>query len=471
MSSASQMGRARQFLLPDLGEGLEEAQLVQWLVAVGDVVSLNQPLCQVETAKALVDIPSPFAGTVQTLHGAPGNTVAVGSPLITILEAAAESAASGTQSLAQTNAASSATDGASRQGPVLVGYGSGGGPEQTFTRRRRGASSQPAALPVNNATATGTTPAVGAAAGRPPSLLASAPATTPAPTSQREVSASPLVRKIAADRGIDLSTLTGTGPNGRVRVEDLEAASANRRPPDVPTSLALSDDEERISTVGLRKAIAAKMVRSATTIPHFTEYGLFDATSLIALRDRLRADPVWTNHKLTFLPFFIKALVEAVRAYPIMNSRWDEEGNAIVLKRSISVGIATDTARGLIVPVVHNAHTLSLAQIVAETERLTPLAREGKLPAAEMTGGTITITNVGAMGPVETGAPLINAPEVCVVGFGAIKPRPTVVGDVVLVRPGAWLSISCDHRVVDGATAAQFLGALVRALEQPETLV
>jgi len=166
-----------------------------------------------------------------------------------------------------------------------------------------------------------------------------------------------------------------------------------------------------------------------------------------------------------------EAIVTAVRAYPIMNSRWDEEGNAIVVKRSISVGIATDTERGLIVPVIHNAHAMSFAEIAAEIERLVPLARAGKLDARAMTGGTITITNVGAAGPVDTGAPLINAPEACVVGFGAIKPRPTVVGEQVLARPSAWISIACDHRIVDGATAAQFMGALVSELEQPGGLV
>ena len=234
----------------------------------------------------------------------------------------------------------------------------------------------------------------------------------------------------------------------------------------------MADDEERISTVGLRKAIAAKMMKSATTIPHFVEYSLFDATALSALRDKVRGEGgAFASQRLTFLPFFVRALVTAVQAYPIMNSRWDEEGNAIVIKRSVSVGIATDTERGLIVPVIHNAHVMSFAEIAAEIERLVPLARTGKLDVKAMTGGTITITNVGAAGPVDTGAPLINAPEACVVGFGAIKLRPTVVGEQVLARPGAWISIACDHRIVDGATAAQFMGALVSALEQPDGLV
>jgi pyruvate dehydrogenase E2 component (dihydrolipoamide acetyltransferase) len=152
-----------------------------------------------------------------------------------------------------------------------------------------------------------------------------------------------------------------------------------------------------------------------------------------------------------------------------MNSRWDEDGSAIVIKHSVHVGVATDTERGLVVPVIHDAHTLTLAQVAAETDRLTQLARAGKLEARMMTGGTITLTNVGAAGPVDTGAPLINPPEACVVGFGAIKPRPMAVGEEVVVRPSAWISMSCDHRIVDGATAAQFIGKLVSLLEEPYT--
>jgi pyruvate dehydrogenase E2 component (dihydrolipoamide acetyltransferase) len=195
---------------------------------------------------------------------------------------------------------------------------------------------------------------------------------------------------------------------------------------------------------------------------------LFDATALVALRERLRGESAFAGTHLTFLPLLVAALVAAVREFPIMNSRWDEAGNAIVVKRSIHVGIATDTERGLLVPVIHDAHALTLPQLAAETERLVSLARAGKLDARSLSGSTITLTNVGAAGPVETGAPLINPPEVCIVGFGAIKPRPTVVGDQVLVRPGAWISMSFDHRVIDGATGARFMTAIARHLEAPE---
>lgn len=429
-----------QFLLPDLGEGLEEAQVVQWLVRVGDAVTLNQPICQVETAKALVDIPSPFTGTITALHAQPGDTVAVGAPLLTIAEPAASGNGAGTEE--------------NGHGPVLVGYGTEG-PAQSFTRRRRG--SAPAPQP--------SAPAQAQPAAHPINIVPLSPAaTTPEPA------ASPLVRKMAQDRGIDLRAIKGTGPGGRIRVEDLEhTATPAAVTSSAPTPLA--PDEERISTVGLRKAIAARMVKAATTIPHFTEYSLFDASALVALRDRLKSDPAYAEQKLTYLPFFARALALAVKAHPVMNSRWDEEGNAIVVKHSLHLGVATDTPRGLLVPVIHNAHELSLAQIAGEAGRLVSLAREGKLDAKSLSGSTITITNVGASGPVDTGAPVINPPEACVVGFGAIKRRALVVGDAVVARPSCWISISCDHRIVDGATAAQFMGALVAALEQPEGLV
>jgi 2-oxoisovalerate dehydrogenase E2 component (dihydrolipoyl transacylase) len=422
-----------QFRLPDLGEGLEEAQLVQWLVRPGETVALNQPLCQVETAKALVDVPSPYAGVVKILHAQPGETVPVGAPLVTI-----ETSGSGA-------GAAAPTDSSLGQGPVLVGYGTEG-PAQTFMRRRRGAEAS-------------ATPA----ADQPSTLPPSAPAPV---TNGADAKASPLVRKIAQERGINLAAITGTGPNGRIRVEDLDAVSTQTAKPATP----LADDEERISTVGLRKAIATKMMRAATTIPHFTEYALFDAAGLVGLRDQLKGRGEFAETRLTFLPFLVVALARAVREYPIMNSRWDEEGSAIVVKRSVHIGVATDTERGLVVPVIHDAHTLTLAQVAAETDSLTQLARTGKLEARMMTGGTITLTNVGAAGPVDTGAPLINPPEACVVGFGAIKKRPMAVGEQVLVRPSAWISMSCDHRIVDGATAAKFIGSLVNLLEEPDTL-
>jgi len=433
-----------RFYLPDLGEGLEEAQVVEWLVQVGETIQLNQPLCQVETAKALVDIPSPYAGEVRELHARPGDTVPVGAPLITIAVTGEVA-----QSSRSTGSSTTADEG---RGPVLVGYGTEG-PSQAFTRRRRGASAAPASVPAAQ-------------------QASSSQSTQPAATAQRttEVQATPLVRRMAAEKGIDLSSIIGSGPGGRIRVEDLEAAGA-RGTAAPPAEAVAAADEERISTIGLRKAIAARMVQAATTIPHFTEYALFDASAVVALRERLKVAPSYVTARLTFLPFFVRAVIEAARTYPILNSRWDEGGNAIVVKHSISVGVATDTARGLLVPVIRDAHTLTLAQIASECARLVERARDGKLDAKSLSGSTITVTNVGAAGPVDTGAPLINPPEASVVGFGAIKPRPMAIGDQVVVRPSCWISISCDHRIVDGATAARFMGTLISWLEEPERLV
>ncbi|HLY31082.1 MAG TPA: biotin/lipoyl-containing protein, partial [Ktedonobacterales bacterium] len=302
MTESISAQHVQQFRLPDLGEGLEEAQLVQWLVAVGDAIMLNQPICQVETAKALVDIPSPFAGVVQTLHAQPGETVPVGGLLITITGTA--------EGIAPTQEKADAQEGS---GPVLVGYGAGG-PAQTFARRRRGANLTPQ---------TPQTPTPESVRGEAISSTNGATVTDSA-----AAKASPLVRKMAQERGIDLSAAKGTGPGGRIRVEDLEQLPAHSIPTSSPLpvgeGLGVRSDEERISTIGLRKAIAAKMMRSATTIPHFTEYGLFDATNLIALRDRLRTDQRFSGVHLTFLPFFVAGLVTAVKQYPIMNSRWDE---------------------------------------------------------------------------------------------------------------------------------------------------
>jgi pyruvate dehydrogenase E2 component (dihydrolipoamide acetyltransferase) len=404
------------FRLPDLGEGLTEAQLVSWRVEEGTLVEVNAPLADVETAKAVVVIPSPYAGRVQKLHAKPGQTVPVGAPLITI---ATEGAAA-----AGTTGEVKADDSAPR---TLVGYGPGA-PEAGMRRRARVAASTA--------------------------------------TSNDDVRAAPFVRQLAKEKGVDLSSISGTGPGGRITKADVEAAAlALSRA--AGSGAALASDgasvggERRISVVGIRKAIAKQMVRSVSTIPQFTEFAIFDATTLIAARGRQKA----AGRSMTPLPYFIQAMVKSVRAYPLMNSSWDESRDEIIVKQAINVGIAVNTGQGLLVPVLRGADQLDLAAIAEKSAHLIEGARAGTLTPAEMTGGTITVTNVGASGPVETGTPIINPPECCVVGFGAIKPRPMVVDGQVLARPGAWISISVDHRIVDGALATEFLTALVKELE------
>ncbi len=390
------------FRLPDLGEGLTEAQLVAWRVEEGAQVDINAPLCEVETAKAVVVIPSPWAGTIQKLHARPGESVAVGEALVTITAAAAQ-----TESTPGT----------------LVGYGPGA-PESGIRRKARTAASLP--------------------------------------ESSGDVRAAPFVRQLAKDMGVDLAQLTGSGPGGRVTRADVEAAASSpASASSTSTAAPPTDGERRISVVGIRKAIARQMVRSVSTIPQFTEFAVFDATNLMAARDEAKA----SGRSMTPLPYFIAAVVKAVRAYPLMNSSWDESRDEIIVKQAINVGIAVNTSQGLLVPVLRSADKLELTAIAEKSAHLIEGARAGTLPPGEMSGGTITVTNVGASGPVETGTPIINPPECCVVAFGAIKPRPMVVQGQVVARSGAWISISVDHRIVDGALATEFLTALVAELE------
>ena len=401
------------FRLPDLGEGLTEAQLVAWRVDEGAHIEVNAPLCDVETAKAVVVIPSPYTGTVQKLHAKPGQTVAVGEALVTVTADATAESAQTTKSDAGDAPA------------TLVGYGPGAGPQSTIRRRPRAAavSSEPAG----------------------------------------DVRAAPFVRQLAREKGVDLAAISGSGPGGRITRADVEAAAAEHEvsaaPMQAPAPTA--NGERRISVVGIRKAIARQMVRSISTIPQFTEFAIFDASRLMAARETAKTN----GRSMTPLPFFIQAMVKAVRAYPLMNSSWDDQRDEIIVKTPINMGIAVNTNQGLLVPVLHEADKLELQTIAERSARLIEGARAGTLGPGEMSGSTITVTNVGASGPVETGTPIINPPECCVVGFGAIKPRPMVANGSVVARPGAWISISVDHRIVDGAMATEFLTALVKELE------
>ena len=391
------------FRLPDLGEGLTEAQLVAWRVEEGAAVDVNTPLCEVETAKAVVVIPSPWAGTIQKLHARPGDSVAVGEALVTIAAAEATPA--------------EATPG------TLVGYGPGA-PESGIRRKAR------------------TAPSV--------------------PESGSDVRAAPFVRQLAKEMGVDLAQVTGSGPGGRITRADVEAAaSAPAVASKTSAAAPATDGERRISVVGIRKAIAKQMVRSVSTIPQFTEFAVFDATNLMAAREQRKV----SGRSMTPLPYFIAAVVKAVRAYPLMNSSWDESRDEIIVRQPVNVGIAVNTSQGLLVPVLRGADQLELTAIAEKSAQLIEGARAGTLPPGQMSGGTITVTNVGASGPVETGTPIINPPECCVVAFGAIKPRPMVVNGQVVARSGAWISISVDHRIVDGALATEFLTALVSELE------
>jgi 2-oxoisovalerate dehydrogenase E2 component (dihydrolipoyl transacylase) len=422
----------REFKLPDLGEGLTEAEVLRWLVAEGETITLNQPIVEVETAKAVVEIPAPYAGTVVKLHAGEGDSLDVGAPLISV-DTAAGAATPATATAAPT------PDPEQEQElqATLVGPG-----EREQVRRRR----------------------VGA-----PARSANGPGPVAQAVSlQQRPKATPPVRRYAKDRGVDLAVLAGTGRDGRITREDVDGALDQDRPAAVARS-PRDRTEQRIAVRGTRRQIAAAMTASAFSIPHVTEFLTVDVTRLMELRTRLRALPAAADLKLTPLAIVAKALCVAVRSYPLMNSSWDEAAGEIVVKGRVNLGIATDTAAGLLVPNIKDADTLGILDLSRELRRLTGLARERKAAPADLTGGTITITNVGGFG-VETGTPIINLPECAILATGLIAPRPWVVDGQLAVRQLMTTAVSFDHRIVDGAYAAQFLGHLRDLLEEPALL-
>jgi 2-oxoisovalerate dehydrogenase E2 component (dihydrolipoyl transacylase) len=431
----------REFKLPDLGEGLTEGEVVRWLVAEGDAIVLNQPIVEVETAKAVVEIPSPYAGTVVKLHAGEGDSLDVGAPLISVDTGGGATEPHPATSTAEPEPEPEPELELELQA-TLVGPG-----ERQQTRRRRIAGHPRAADGPSTA----------------------APAERP--------KATPPVRRYAKDRGVDLAVLVGTGKDGRITREDVDGAlgtdqpaAAAARGAEVPAARVPRErSSERIPVRGTRRQTAAAMTASAFSIPHVTEFLTVDATRLMELRDRLRALPAAAELRLTPLAVVAKALCVAVRSYPLMNSSWDEDAGEIEVKGWVNLGIATDTPTGLLVPNIKDADTLGILDLAGEVARLTDLARERKAAPADLTGGTITITNVGGFG-VETGTPIINKPECAILATGLIAPRPWVVDGQLTVRQLMTTSVSFDHRIVDGAYAAQFLAHLRDLLEDPALL-
>ena len=420
----------RVFNLPDLGEGLEDAEIVEWKVSEGDSVELNQPLIEVNTAKALVEIPSPIVGRVTTLHGKAGDVVEVGAPLVTFeIEGGAE----------EPKEAEPAA--ASKREAVLVGYGveeGGGGGKRRPKLKPPGPRKAPAAATVE--------------------------ATAPSPSSgeAKEVKATPPVRRLAREREIDLSTVKGTGPEGRITREDvLGAAGAGAAAPSIG-----DEGDTREPVRGVRRMIAEKMARSWREVPHVTTFHEVDATHVDALRKKLTED---SGSKVSALAIVARALVDTCGRHPKLNSSWDEDAHEIVLRSKHHVGIATDTERGLLVPVVHDSGEKGIVQIAQEISELVELARAGKATLEQLTGGTITITNVGTYGS-RSGTPIINIPEVCILALGRIEQRPAVVDGQIVARPSVTLALSFDHRVIDGADADKAMTDLRELLEDQERL-
>ncbi|MBD0293169.1 MAG: 2-oxo acid dehydrogenase subunit E2 [Jiangellaceae bacterium] len=393
------------FVLPDLGEGLTEAEILAWRVGEGDDVAADDVVVEVETAKAAVEVPAPYAGRVLELHAQVGDVVAVGQPLLTV-----GSPTGPDNESSSLRATYRQPDGDS--GAVLVGYGTGHAPA-----RRRPATSRRMA----------------------PRVI------------------SPVVRKLARDRGLDVAALTGSGPSGVVLRRDVEAAASPAEP---------RADEVRIPLRGVQRAMAEKLVRSRREIPDVTTWVDVDATGMLDARDALRA--AHPDRPVGMLALLARFVVAGLRRYPELNSRID--GEQIVQVREVHLGIAAQTARGLVVPVVKAADRLTTLELADAIARLTDLARDGRLQPAELTGGTFTLNNYGVFG-VDGSTPIINHPEAALLGIGRIVDKPWVVDNALAVRKITQLSLTFDHRVCDGATAAGFLRYVADSVQRPLALL
>jgi 2-oxoisovalerate dehydrogenase E2 component (dihydrolipoyl transacylase) len=468
----------REFRLPDLGEGLTEGEILGWLVAEGETITLNQPIVEVETAKAAVEVPSPYAGLVVRLHHGAGETVDVGATIITV------DTAPGTGTLVPEHEAppvptASADDlvptlpdtldpdagligGAAPGGrtAVLVGYG-----PKTVTAARR---------PRRAAAAAGTGTPVAAATvepARPPAPPVTPPVTAPvvAPAATRAL-AKPPVRKLARDLGIDLAALVGSGAGGIVTRADVTSAKAPATSPAASRADGAGAGERRIAVKGVRRLTAANMVASAFTAPHVTEFLTCDVSPTMELLGRLKTLPEFAGSKVTPLLLVAKALLVACRRHPEINASWDEPAQEIVVHGAVNLGIAAATPRGLLVPNIKDAGGLDLPGLAAALTALTSVAKEGRTAPADMAGGTITITNVGMFG-VDTGTPILNPGEAAIVCLGAIRDTPWVHQGAVAVRKVTTLGMSFDHRMVDGQLGSEVLADVGAMLADPAVLL
>ncbi len=436
-----------EFPLPDVGEGLTEAEIVSWRVKPGDTVTINQVLVEIETAKSLVELPSPFAGTVDALLVDEGQIVEVGTPIITVRgDADAPSPDTGAADGVADTALSIATEAEpSTSGAVLVGYGSKG---HVASRRTRGRPAAPAA------------PAPATAVPR----LSSVPAADSVP-----VIAKPPIRKLAKDLDVDLAAVTATGLAGEITRDDVirhaQQASVFRN---IQTPSWPNEREYRIPVKGVRKAIAAGMVKSAFSAPHVGLFVDVDATRTMEFVKRLKASPDFAGIKVSPLLIMAKAMIWAVRRNPTVNSTWTDA--EIIVHHFVNFGFAAATPRGLVVPNIKNAQDLSLRELAQAIEAMTNTARDGKLQPADMADGTITITNIGVFG-MDTGTPILNPGEVAIVALGTIKQKPWVVDGEVRPRFVTTLGASFDHRVVDGDVASRFLADVASVIEEPALLL
>jgi 2-oxoisovalerate dehydrogenase E2 component (dihydrolipoyl transacylase) len=425
-----------RFPLPDVGEGLTEAEIVTWKVKVGDQVSVNQTICEIETAKSLVELPCPFEGEVTELLAQEGETVEVGSPIIAV-----RTSGGPVIDAPLAEADEEADTGAEYKIPTLVGYGDAG---EVKSRRNRAVNIAPVATSI------------------PVSMVMAAAASD-------TVLAKPPIRKLAKELGVDLGALTGTGSHGEITREDVIGGASqasvfkNLTTPQVPT-----EREERIPVKGVRKAIATAMVKSAFTAPHVSIFVDVDATRTMEYVKRLKSSVDFAGIKVTPLLIMAKAMIWAVRRNRMVNSTWTDE--EIIVHNFVNLGIAAATPRGLIVPNIKDADAMSMIELAQAIEQLAATAREGKTSQEEMRDGTITITNIGVFG-VDTGTPILNPGEVGIVALGSIRKKPWVVDDEIVVRQVTTIGATFDHRVVDGDVASRFVQDVASVIEEPALLL
>ncbi|WP_285106594.1 dihydrolipoamide acetyltransferase family protein [Promicromonospora sp. MEB111] len=473
----------QRFPLPDVGEGLTEAEIVEWQVAVGDTVEVNQTIVEIETAKSLVDLPSPWNGTVSALLVESGTTVDVGTPIIEITVSdgggAPAPASNGTSSAAPAAAAPGAQEESS--GSVLVGYGTAEAKASGRRRRHQAAvatTTAPAAV-VAAPPAPAPAPAPVAAPPAPaPAPVAAPPSDTGTTTAARaRVLAKPPVRKLAKDLGVDLAGVHASGPGGIVTREDVvahaERSSVQKLtsyPDDEPwlAQGVVSPDgrQTRVPVRSVRKRTAEAMVASAFTAPHVTVLHTVDVSRTMKLVAALKEDRDFTDVKVTPLLVAAKTVLLAVKRHPQINASWDDAAQEIVYKHYVNLGIAAATPRGLVVPNIKDAHTLDLLGIAKALAGLTATARAGRTSVTDMSDGTITITNLGVFG-IDTGTPILNPGESGILAFGAIRKQPWVHKGKVKPRWVTTLSFSFDHRLADGELGARFLSDVARVLEDP----
>jgi 2-oxoisovalerate dehydrogenase E2 component (dihydrolipoyl transacylase) len=463
------MSRIKEFNLPDLGEGLTEGEILSWLVKVGDTIELNQPIVEVETAKAAVEIPAKWGGVVTRIFHEAGTVVEVGQPIIAIDTDPTAGPASPSPDEGETEAGLIGGPAPGGRTAVLVGYG----PRTTTAKRRPRSGTATAAT---TATTPPPPPAAAAAVVAAPVVPAPEPV-APAPLARTgPVLAKPPVRKLARDLGVDLAGVDGTGPMGSVTRDDVQLAASTSRaqaetaPVSVPTAPAAVFDasrEQRIPIKGVRKLTAENMVASAFTAPHVTEFLTVDVTRSMKALEKLKSRPEFAETRVSPLLLVAKAVLLAAKRHPMVNSTWSGATGEIVVKDYVNLGIAAATERGLIVPNVKDAGRLTLHELAEALNTLVRVAKSGKTPPSDMTGGTLSITNVGVFG-IDTGTPILPPGESAILAFGAIRPTPWVHKDKIKVRQVTTLGLSFDHRIIDGELGSKFLRDVGAFLTDPE---